>query len=78
VIVERRPGDDATALAVQGSLSPAGTGRWLQSLSAARTLLVEGVGLAGASVVTVSPEGAAHAAAPASPGSMVAGSPVSD
>jgi hypothetical protein len=78
VIVERSPGDDATALAVQGSLSPVGTGRWLQSLSAARTLLVEGVGLAGASVVTVSPAGATHAAAPASRAPVVAGSTVSD
>jgi hypothetical protein len=75
VIAERRPGEDATALAVQGSLSPAGTGRWLQSLSAARTVFVEGVGAASASVVTsVSPGGPSHAGVPAPHAPVVAGS----
>jgi hypothetical protein len=79
VIAERKPAEDPTALTVQGSLSPAGTGRWLQSLSAVRTLFAEGVGAASTAVVTsVSPGGAAHAAAPATHAPVVAGSPVSE
>ena len=66
VIAERQPTADATTLEVQGSMSPAGTGRWLQALSAARTVFVEGVGAAGAALpANVSGEPPAHAALPA-------------
>jgi hypothetical protein len=70
VIAERKPASDPNAVAVEGALSPAGAGRWLEALAAARALFAEGVGAASAAVPT-------SASLPA-PSSVVAGGPAND
>jgi len=55
VVAQKQHGPDGHELMMQGSLSPAGAGRWLEAVSVARTLFAEGVGAARAATPIASP-----------------------